>query len=309
MTPRWNIDPLRTTKIALWGIGICVVIAVMFIAYVLSDGLPTLDQLEDPRQDLATQVYSSDGVLLEHFATTRRTYTPYDSIPQSFVHALIATEDREFYNHWGVHAVRIVKAAVKNVLSLRTKEGASTITQQLARNLYFSREQTLARKVREAWTAFQIERTYTKNEILEMYSNTVYYGRGAYGIRVASQVYFNKEPMKLTVAESAYLVGLFKAPEKFGQDDSAGISRRNLILGMMHDEGYITDDVLARSLAEPLVKPALAEVRRGIAPHFVETIRQLLGRDGELADKLKGHDLYRDGLVIYTTLDSRIQRY
>ncbi len=309
MAPRWNIDPLRTTKIALWVLGICVVAAITFVAYVLSDGLPTLDQLEDPRQDLATQVYSSDGVLLEHFATTRRTYTPYDSIPQSFVHALIATEDREFYNHWGVHAVRIVKAAVKNVLSLRTKEGASTITQQLARNLYFSREQTMARKVREAWTAFQIERTYTKNEILEMYSNTVYYGRGAYGIRVASQVYFNKEPMKLTVAESAYLVGLFKAPEKFGQDDSAGISRRNLILGMMHDEGYITGDVLTRSLAEPLVKPTLAEVRRGIAPHFVETIRQLLGRDGDLAEKLKGHDLYRDGLVIYTTLDSRVQRY
>lgn len=309
MAPRWNIDPLRTTKITLWVLGIGIAAVILLVAVILSEGLPTLDQLEDPRQDLATQVYSSDGVLLEHFATTRRTYTPYDSIPQSFVHALIATEDREFYHHWGVHAVRIAKAAVKNVLSLRTKEGASTITQQLARNLYFSREQTLARKVREAWTAFQIERTYTKNEILEMYSNTVYYGRGAYGIRVASQVYFNKEPMKLTIAESAYLVGLFKAPEKFGQDDSAGISRRNLILGMMHDEGYINDDVLARSLAEPLSKPALAEVRRGIAPHFVETIRQLLGRDGDLADKLKGHDLYRDGLVIYTTLDSRVQQY
>ncbi|MBK6291086.1 MAG: PBP1A family penicillin-binding protein [Ignavibacteria bacterium] len=301
--------PGNVLRYGLWSIGGVALITLIFVLVVLSDGLPTLEQLENPRQDLATQVYSSDGILLEHFATTRRTYIPFDSIPKGFVNALIATEDRAFYDHWGVHSMRILKAAVKNVFALRAKEGASTITQQLARNLYFTQEQTLARKVREAWTALQVERTYTKNEILEMYANTVYYGRGAYGIRVASQVYFNKEPMRLSVGECAYLVGLFKAPEKYNSDDSLGISRRNLILQMMLDEGFINEGQWAKASSEPLVKPSPTSVFRGIAPHFAEMIRQLLGREGSWADKLKGHDLYRDGLVIHTTLDSRVQRY
>ena len=276
---------------------------------VLSDGLPTLEELENPRQDLATQVISADGELLEHFAATRRTYIPFDSLPKSFVDALIATEDREFYNHWGVHTFRIFKAAVKNVTAMRTKEGASTITQQLALNLYFKRERTLARKIREAYTAFQIEQTYTKNEILEMYANTVYYGKGAYGIREAAHTYFNKEPRELTVAQSAYLVGLFKAPERYNRDDEKGIGRRNLILGMMRDEGFIGQDTWAEATTEPLVKVEPEEVSRGIAPHFVEVIRQKLSPRGAWNDLLDGRDLYRDGLVIHTTLNARVQRH
>lgn len=303
------LTPNNVVRYALWAVGVVSAITLIFVLVVLSDGLPTLEQLENPRQDLATQVYSADGVLLEHFAITRRTYIPFDSIPKGFVSALVATEDRSFYDHWGVHLMRIMKAAVKNVFAFRAKEGASTITQQLARNLYFTQAQTMARKVREAWTALQIERTYTKNEILEMYANTVYYGRGAYGIRVASQVYFNKEPMRLTYGECAYLVGLFKAPERYNSDDSLGISRRNLILTMMRNEDFITEAQWAKASSEPLIKPSARSVFRGIAPHFVEMIRQLLGRDGSWSDKLKGHDLYRDGLVIHTTLDSRVQKY
>lgn len=285
------------------------VVMIVYVAVVLSDGLPTLEELENPRQDLATQVISADGELLEHFAATRRTYTPYDSIPPAFINALIATEDRAFYDHWGVHTMRIIKAAFKNVFALRAKEGASTITQQLARNLYFTQEQTLSRKIREAWTALQIERNYTKHEILEMYANTVYYGRGSYGIREAAHTYFNKEPRRLTTAECAYLVGLFKAPERYNRDDSAGIGRRNLILSMMEDEGFITYSDFTKASAEALAKPQPDEIWRGIAPHFVEMLRQQLGRSGEWNDKLSGRDLYRDGLVIHTTLNARMQRY
>ncbi|RPI69387.1 MAG: PBP1A family penicillin-binding protein [Ignavibacteriae bacterium] len=285
------------------------VIVLVYVMIVLSDGLPTLEELESPRQDLATQVISADGELLEHFAATRRTYIPFDSIPPAFINALIATEDRAFYDHWGVHTMRIIKAALKNVFAFRAKEGASTITQQLARNLYFTQEQTISRKIREAWTALQIERTYTKHEILEMYANTVYYGRGSYGIREASHTYFNKEPRKLTIAECAYLVGLFKAPERYNRDDSAGIGRRNLILTMMEDEGYITSTELTAASSEVLAKPQPEEIWRGIAPHFVEMIRQQLGRNGDWNDKLAGRDLYRDGLVIHTTLNARVQRY
>lgn len=301
-----KVKPLSVMRALLYiTVGIAVVV-VVFVAFVLSDGLPTLEQLENPKQDLATQVFSSDGVLLEHFATTRRTYIPFDSIPKAFVNALIATEDKAFYDHWGVHTMRIVKAAVKNVFAFRTKEGASTITQQLARNLYFTQEQTMSRKVREAWTALQIERTYTKNEILELYANTVYYGRGAYGIRVASQVYFNKEPMKLSTAECAYFVGLFKAPERYANDDSLGVTRRNLILGMMKEEGFLAEDQWNRSTAEPIMRASASTIFRGIAPHFAEMVRQQLSVGSE---KLKGYDLYRDGLIIHTTLNAPMQRY
>ncbi len=303
------MKPFHVWRILLSLVGILCVVATVYVFIVLSSGLPTLQDLENPRQDLATQVLSADGVVLDHFATTRRTYVPYDSIPDSFINALIATEDRAFRKHWGVHVMRIVKAAVKNVLAFRTREGASTITQQLARNLYFTQEQTLARKIREAWTALQIERTYTKDEILEMYANTVYYGRGAYGLRVASNTYFNKEPMQLTPAQSAYLVGLFKAPERYNRDDSAGIERRNLILSMMYEEGYLSAEQLALATTEPLLKPDAADVYRGIAPHFVEMIRQQLGQDGSWKERLQGRDLYRDGLVITTSLNSHVQKF
>jgi penicillin-binding protein 1A len=293
---------------AMYCLSAAVLALLIFVAVVLSGQLPTLEQLENPKQDLATQVYSADGELLDHFATTRRTYAPYDSIPQNFVNALLATEDREFRNHWGVHSMRILKAMVKNILALRAKEGASTLTQQLARNLYFTQEQTAQRKIKEAWTAFQIERTYTKNEILEMYANTVYYGRGAYGIRVASQVYFNKEPMKLSLAECAYLVGLFKAPERYAADDSAGVSRRNLILNMMYSERFINETAWASATTSPLTKPSLSSISRGIAPHFVELIRQRLRKDGPWNHKIKNYDLYRDGLIITTTLNAKVQR-
>lgn len=302
------LTPARVARVGGIGLIVLTLVIVGIIAYSLSSGLPTLEQLENPPQELATQVYSADGVMLDLYATTRRTNLAFDSIPRAFVHALIATEDRAYYDHWGVHLTRIFKAAVKNVFALRAKEGASTITQQLARNLYFTKEQTISRKIREAWTALQIERAYTKNEILEMYANTVYYGRGAYGLRVAAHSYFNKEPMKLTTAECAYLVGLFKAPEKYGSDDSLGVERRNLILGMMLEQGYLTDERWAQATAEPLRKPAIAAVFRGIAPHFVEMVRQELTKNDELQRALDGHDVYRDGLVIHTTLDSRVQK-
>ncbi len=303
------MNPSTIWKAILAVLVAVVVTLAVYIAIVLSDGLPTLEELENPRQDLATQVISADGELLEHFAATRRTYIPFDSLPKSFVDALIATEDREFYGHWGVHTFRIFKAAVKNIIAMRTEEGASTITQQLALNLYFKRERTLDRKIREAYTAFQIEQTYTKNEILEMYANTVYYGKGAYGIREAAHTYFNKEPRDLTVAQSAYLVGLFKAPERYGRNDDAGIGRRNLILGMMRDVGFIGQDTWAEATTEPLVKVQPEEVSRGIAPHFVEVIRQKLSPRGEWNELLQGRDLYRDGLVIHTTLNARVQRH
>ncbi|MFN3135233.1 MAG: transglycosylase domain-containing protein, partial [Candidatus Kryptonium sp.] len=177
----------------------------LFIAYFiyLVAGLPSLQQLENPTPELATKVYSYDGELLGQFYIKQRAYTPIDSIPKNLINALIATEDRKFYKHWGIDLDRVLKAMVKNILSFRIREGASTITQQLARNLYLSQELSLTRKIREAITAIQIERNYTKEEILEMYLNIAYFGMSAYGVESASFIYFGKSPKELTLAECA----------------------------------------------------------------------------------------------------------
>lgn len=275
----------------------------------ISSGLPSLEELENPKQNIATQVISSDGKVLDHYYIERRIPLPIDSIPKDFINALIATEDKNFYNHWGVHTSRIFTAAIKNLFALRTKEGASTITMQLARNLYFNRDNTLKRKLLEAMTAIQIERTYTKKEILELYCNTVAFGRGAYGIQVASKVYFNKSPCELTTSECAFLVGILKAPERYNGiiEPQRAIQRRDLVLSLMYDQGFLSDDSYNKALSEPinLSVGKIPKYRTFIAPHFVEMVRQQLSNDPRLGDK----DLYRDGLIIYTTLNAKIQEY
>ncbi len=287
-----------------------VVGVVVLVVSAMSSGLPSLEALENPKSELSTQVISADGEVIGEFYVKRRRYLPYDSIPPFFIKALIATEDRAFFDHWGIHVMRILKAAVKNVLAGRIKEGASTITQQLARNLYFTHKVSLERKIKEALTAIQIERRYTKREILELYANSVYFGRGAYGLQVAAQVYFNKAPSQLTLGECAYLVALLKAPNNYDYrvNYEKAIQRRNLVLKNMLAMGYITQQMYEEAIAEPL-KPAEGEtVARdpyAIAAQFVEMVRRSLSRD----TLLYGYDLYRDGLKIYTTLNYRIQRY
>jgi len=272
--------------------------------------LPSLEQLENPKQNYATQIISSDGELLDHFYIQKRVSLPLDSIPKDFINALIATEDRKFYDHWGVHTIRIAKAMVKNILAMRAKEGGSTLTMQLARNLYFNQENTFRRKIKEAITAVEIEKNFTKSEILEMYSNTVAFGRGAFGIQVAAQVYFNKAPMELSTAECAFLVGVLKAPEHYNSiiDYDKSLERRNLVLKLMNDQNLLNSGAYIAACEEPINLSKNKFGKRGsslIAPHFVEMIRQQLSKDAGLRD----FDLYRDGLIIYSTLNAKIQQY
>ncbi len=284
-----------------------VTIVLIYTSIIISHGLPSLEQLENPKQNFATRVYSADGRLLDHYFIEKRVWLPYDSIPKDFFNALISVEDRSFYNHWGINVSRIVKAMIKNIVFMDIKGGASTITQQLAKHLFFSQAQTYERKIKEAFTAIQIEKTYTKEEILEMYANTVAFGKGAYGIQVAAQVYFNKKAYELTLPECAFLVGLLQRPEKYNGSDNYDIAlnRRNYVLFLMEDAGYITQSQRILSRKEPINFTTNSERRQKslFASHFVEMIRQDLAKD----EKLKDRDLYRDGLVIYTTLDARIQ--
>ncbi|MCU0425935.1 MAG: PBP1A family penicillin-binding protein [Candidatus Kapabacteria bacterium] len=310
------LKPRTLFRAILFGLAGIALFLVIFSIYVLSEGLPSLEELENPKPELATRILSADGEVIDEFYLKRRTYMPFDSIPKSFINGLIATEDREFYNHWGIHAVRIVKAVVKNILRGRLSQGASTITQQLARNLYtnIGLERTLSRKIREAVTAIQIERTYTKNEILELYINTVYFGRGAHGLQVAAEMYFNKSPQELSLPESAFLVGILQRPAlhenlKYYQ---ASMNRRNVVLYSMMEEGFISDAQYNSFKGTPIVltQPEEATIERSIAPHFVEMIRQQLTReDNKALAVVRRFDLFRDGLVIYTTLNARMQGY
>jgi len=274
--------------------------------------LPSLEQLENPKPDLASRVMSIDGEVLDQFYIKNRTRVTRDQLPQTLINALIATEDKNFYHHWGVDVGRFAKAMVKNVFALRLREGASTITQQLARNLYElkgAREsifEKVTRKIREAITAVQIERTYTKDEILETYSNIAYFGRSAYGVATAAQIYFDKAPKDLDLSECSLLVGMVRGPayyDPFNHPDRA-YARRDLVLKQMLKEEFISDQQYEAAKAERLHLASL-QGPTGVAAHFVEYIRQKLSRN----PKLRGRDLYRDGLTIYTTLDSRMQRY
>lgn len=290
--------------------GVLLAIFSAFTVYLFS-GLPSLERIENPKAELATKVYSVDGEVLDMFYIKNRSHLSLKEIPKTVVDALIATEDKDFYGHWGVDVIRFMKAMVKNLI-FRSKEGASTITMQLARNLYLGHEDhtvfdTMTRKIREFITSVQLERSFTKNEILEFYLNVVYFGRGAYGVQAASQVYFGKQPPDLTLAETATLIALLKGPGYYDpiNHPERALGRRNLVLGQMVKYDAITEKEMKAARAEVIQLRSAQEMSStGIAPHFVENIRQQLTQKAEK----EGFDLYRDGLSVYTTLDSRMQR-
>lgn len=291
----------RKQNIIIFSIVIFSVLVTIYIIYIIS-GLPSLQQLENPKFSLATAIISEDGEIIDQFYYQNRTMIPIDSIPKEMINALISTEDYRFYQHWGVDVFRFIKARVKNLWRMR--EGASTITQQLARYLYLSTEVSMTRKFREWFTALQIERTYTKDEILSLYLNIMYFGRGAYGVEAAAQAYFDKPVTKLSLSECAFLIGILKGPENYDPDENPqrAMDRRNLVLKQMLKRDYINERTYNQTYDEPIVTKA-SMASSSIAPHFAEMIRQQLQKDS----RLQGYDIYRDGLRIYTTLDSRMQ--
>ncbi|RMD49249.1 MAG: penicillin-binding protein, partial [Ignavibacteria bacterium] len=281
---------------------------------IVKNGLPSFEELENPKPQLASKVYSVDGELIGTFYRQNRIYTPIDSLPKALINALVATEDRNFYHHWGVDLQRFVKAMVKNIILFR-REGASTITQQLAKNLFelkYKKEtlfDTGVRKLREWVTAVELEKSYTKNEILEMYLNISYFGRGAHGVGVAAQTYFGKRVQDLSIPECAVLVALLKSPLRYDpyRNYNYSLQRRNLVMYNMCDVGMISREEYDKLKAEPIVVNQ-NDIDEGsqseIAPHFVEYVRRQLGR----MSKNYGFDIYEDGLTIKTTLDTRMQK-
>ena len=281
-------------------------LGVLSIILILSRDLPSLEQLENYDPDLVTRIYSADGKVLNELFVQKRVFIELDKIPEHMQYAVVSSEDRRFFDHWGLSMRSIARAVMINTLSLSYRQGFSTLTQQLARNLYKSVgfEDSILRKVKEMITAIQIERTYTKDEILEMYLNTVHFGHGTYGVEAATKRFFGKESKYLTVDESALLVGLLPAPASYSpiHHPDRAIRRRNTVLRLMRDQGYISkgehEENRARTLETVLEVP-----KRGTAPYFTEYVRRVL----EKQDTALGINIYRDGLKIYTTLDSRLQ--
>jgi len=271
---------------------------------ILSRNLPSLAELEvagDPL--LVTRIYSSDGKILDELFLQKRIKVPLIQMPDNLIKATIASEDRRFWRHWGLDFRRIAKMAFVNITSLKIRGGASTLTQQLARKVYLTPRKSIIRKIREQLTAIQIERTYSKSEILEMYLNQMPLGRGAHGVQAAAQAYFGKNVENLTVEESAVLVGLLQLPYGWYSPDrnpEAALKRRNVVLKSMVSCGYLTQ---AEYDSVSQLKLGVIDNKNeqgAIAPYFCEYVRQLM------QDKY-GLRLYTDGLSIYTTLDTRVQ--
>ena len=277
------------------------------VMFAYAGDLPQVSALDNYSPSTITRIYSSSGQVIGEFATQRRVIVGYDDINPRLRQAIIATEDAEFDRHFGVNIWRIFVAALTDVLERRRAQGASTLTQQLARNLKeqfgLTKEKSFERKVREAILAIQIEKRYTKKEIFTIYCNQMYLGHGAYGVEAASRLYFNKSNKQLSLEEAALIAGIFQTPERQSPfvDMKRATSRRNVVLQRMADERYITQQQADEAKQKPIVTHGAPTQPPGIAPYFVEEVRKHLEK--EYGAKM----LYENGLSVRTTLDGRLQ--
>lgn len=275
-------------------------LAGFFLAY--QRGLPRVQAIEDYRPSLITEVLSDDGVVVGQFALERRILLQYEGIPPVLKSAVLAAEDPRFFTHWGIDPIGIVRAFVKNIIAGRVVEGASTITQQLARMLFLTPQQTYRRKIEEALLSMQIEKNYTKEQILTLYCNQIYLGHGVYGFEAAAEFYFGKHARDLRLPEAATLAGIVASPGGFSPiiNPQRAKERRNHILGRMLDEKFITKKDHEKAVAEPI---ALAPAPResSVAAYFNEEIRKFL------EEKYGSQRLYHEGLVVQSTLDYHMQ--
>ncbi|MGD8118218.1 penicillin-binding protein 1A [Vibrio sp. TRT 29B02] len=273
-----------------------------FYLYVKPE-LPDVATLKDVKLQTPMQVFSQDGKLISQFGEKRRIPVAYDDIPQHLIEALIATEDSRFYDHPGIDPIGITRAAVVVALSGSAKQGASTITQQLARNFFLSNEKKIMRKIKEIFIAIHIEQLLSKEEIMELYVNKIFLGYRSYGFGAAAQTYFGKELKDLSLSEIAILAGMPKAPSTMNPIYSLerATHRRNVVLLRMLDEKYITQDEYDQAREEPIMSQYHGAEIELSAPYVAELARAwMVARYGE-------DEAYTSGMKIYTTVDSKLQ--
>ena len=272
-----------------------------------SQDLPDYSQLQDYEPPVMTRVHAADGSLLAEYSKERRLYLPIQAVPKLVINAFLAAEDKNFYEHGGIDYSGMARAALlyaQNLGSGRRPQGASTITQQVAKNFFFNNEVSFSRKIKEALLAMRLERAYSKDKILELYLNEIYLGFGAYGIAAASQVYFNKSVNELTVAEASFLAALPKAPGTLNpvRNHDRAVERRNYVVDRLLENGWIKPAEADAARKDPLAVTSRANGAHTFAgEYFAEEVRRdLLERYGE-------KKLYEGGLSVRTTLDPKIQ--
>ena len=269
-------------------------------------GLPDYRELAQYKPPTVTRVHAGDGRLLEEYATQRRVYVPVDAIPQRVKDAFLAAEDKHFYQHFGINPLALARAVITNIRNIGTGRrliGASTITQQVAKNFLLTNETSLKRKIKEAILSLRIERAFSKDHILDLYLNEIFLGNRSYGVAAAALNYFNKSLDELTIAESAYLGALPKAPNNYHpvRRYAAALERRNWVIGRMREDGRITAQEAALAIKEPLRMATRTETELVTAPFFAEEVRR------ELQDLYGEQGLYEGGLSVHTTVDPRLQ--
>ena len=313
----------RIYSLILWILALAPMIGVTLFLGAIASGmfgeLPSFEELENPKSNIASEIYASDQVLLGKYYIQNRSNVQYEDLSPNLVNALKATEDIRFEEHSGVDVKGLLRVFVKTIILRQDNAGGgSTLTQQLAKNLYNTREKReeniVITKVKEWITAIRLERNYTKEEIMAMYLNTVEFGSNAFGIKSASQTFFNTSPDSLKVQEAAVLVGLLKAPTYYSpvRNPENSRSRRNVVLGQMKKYNFITAADFDSLAALPIDLIYRADTHNeGLAPYFREYVRQELIKWCKQNTKADGtsYNLYRDGLKIYTTINSRMQQY
>jgi penicillin-binding protein 1A len=301
--PDKNMGKKKLLWILVLGLPVILGIVAIKTAWdVLLPTLPSFEKLESIEPRLITKIYDKDSLLAHEFFVEKRIWTPIDSIPDIAKNAVIATEDRLFWEHWGMNPLAIPSAVLEHLRTGNKMRGASSLTQQLAKLLFLTPERSVIRKIREAMTAIRIEKTYTKEEILEFYMNEVYLAGGNYGFQAAGQFYFGRPLDSLTIPEVAVLAGMLQRPEAYRPDrkPEAALSRRNTVLFAMRSAGYINKEEYSEYVNTPLVVEE--KVNAGtVAPYFMEDVRKYM------EDKYGQNSLYADGVSVYTTIDPSFQ--
>ncbi|MDI9407950.1 MAG: penicillin-binding protein 1A [Candidatus Pacebacteria bacterium] len=283
------------------------VLVIAGIIFYYQRGLPGTETLSNYQPQVMTRIHAGDGRLLAEFAAERRVFVPINAIPKRVAWAFIATEDKDFFTHHGVDPRGMMRAALTNLMNFgsnRRPEGGSTITQQVAKNFLLGNEISFTRKFKELILAVRIDRTMTKEHILELYLNEIYLGGGSYGIAAAATNYFDKSLDQLTVAETAFLAALPKAPNNYNPllyPDRA-LERRNWVISRMRQQNIISDEEAEQALASPLTLHSKPTTEVITADYFAEAVRR------ELASRYGENALYKGGLAVRTSLDPRLQR-
>jgi penicillin-binding protein 1A len=300
--PRWLRGVVIVIGVVALLAGSAVGVAALWVFTILPRSLPSVTALETFQPLQGTKVYDDNDELITELHVERRIFVPLAHIPQSLRDAVIATEDRRFYYHWGVDPIGIARAVVQNYRRGRIVEGGSTITQQLTKVLFLTPDKSLERKLKEALLALELERRYSKDRILEMYLNQVYFGHGAYGVEAAARTYFGKSVSELNVRESALLAGLPRAPSSYSPFEHGDLAkaRREVVLRRMVEFGALKE-ADAKRLARSDLGLIPPERRRTTGQYFLEYVQQSL-------EAKYGADLvFKGGLHVYTTLNPTMQ--